>query len=256
MTKVNIGERIRMVREHAGLSQMEFARRLGTNPTIISRWETGKSRPRRSALLRIAQEFGVSLDWLLTGNGPMWAEAPETSVEEGRTERSRDIVFLPLPEYLERFLKIKPHLLPRRLSVAAETDITRYIPVIEGYVGAGGSGFVDKHEIIDALPVPRYATIGWIDPFAIKVGPNQDSMSPTIEPGDLVIVSNERVIQNGKMYLIRNPQDDGLTIKRIRVSQGKLSLYGDNPAYPEEEVSKEMLEELIVGRIVAILKFT
>jgi DNA-binding transcriptional regulator YiaG len=39
-------DRLRTLREDAGLSQSDVARALGVNPSNVSRWESGESRPR------------------------------------------------------------------------------------------------------------------------------------------------------------------------------------------------------------------
>ena len=40
---------IKKLREKSGLTQVEFAARLGVDPITISRWERGLSRPSRMA---------------------------------------------------------------------------------------------------------------------------------------------------------------------------------------------------------------
>lgn len=64
-------ERIRTTREARGLSQREVAGRAGLSHAALSKLETGQ-RPRAEAwaLLKIARVLGVSLDWLLSGEGP------------------------------------------------------------------------------------------------------------------------------------------------------------------------------------------
>lgn len=42
---------------------------MGTDKTMISQYEHGTRRPRQDRLLQIADYFGVSVDFLLTGGG-------------------------------------------------------------------------------------------------------------------------------------------------------------------------------------------
>ncbi len=69
-------ERIKLLRKTLGLTQEEFAQRLGftgTNPSAtVSNWESGKTQPTR-VYPQISQAFNVSLDWLLSGEGEMFA---------------------------------------------------------------------------------------------------------------------------------------------------------------------------------------
>jgi len=64
---MSIGERIKQLRESAGLNQRDFATRLGTASGRISQIEQNKNVPGGDFLLRLHQEFGVDLTWVLTG---------------------------------------------------------------------------------------------------------------------------------------------------------------------------------------------
>ncbi len=56
--------RIRYLRERAGLSQLELARRAGVSPAVLCRWERNQIDPRASILPRIASALGVTVDEL------------------------------------------------------------------------------------------------------------------------------------------------------------------------------------------------
>jgi transcriptional regulator with XRE-family HTH domain len=56
---------LRERREQMGLSQHELARLCGFGLTQISRYETGQQEPSLSALLKLADVLGVSLDYLI-----------------------------------------------------------------------------------------------------------------------------------------------------------------------------------------------
>lgn len=45
----------RAIRKRAGLSQADVARVVGTDAPQVSRWETGKSVPRRGSALKLAR---------------------------------------------------------------------------------------------------------------------------------------------------------------------------------------------------------
>jgi transcriptional regulator with XRE-family HTH domain len=49
------------------MTQAEFARRVGVTQGHLSRLERGEKEPGAGVLLSISQEFGKSVDWLLTG---------------------------------------------------------------------------------------------------------------------------------------------------------------------------------------------
>ncbi|MGP1355048.1 helix-turn-helix domain-containing protein [Roseicyclus sp.] len=56
-------------REAAGLSQAELARRLGVKVNTIRAWENDRSEPRANRLQMLAGMLGVSIMWLLNGEG-------------------------------------------------------------------------------------------------------------------------------------------------------------------------------------------
>ncbi len=68
------GDRIAGAREQAGMSQEEFAERLGVKLETLKAWEEDLSEPRGNKLPRMAGLLNVSLSWLLVGEG----EGPET----------------------------------------------------------------------------------------------------------------------------------------------------------------------------------
>jgi putative transcriptional regulator len=43
-------EQIRELRQRLGMTQLEFANEIGTTPTSVSRWESGKVKPQGVAL--------------------------------------------------------------------------------------------------------------------------------------------------------------------------------------------------------------
>lgn len=60
-----IGERIRELRERAGMAQAELARRLSVTRSSVNAWESGLSAPTAVYLVELAQLFHVSADYLL-----------------------------------------------------------------------------------------------------------------------------------------------------------------------------------------------
>ena len=63
--------RITEVRKAAGLTQGEFAERLGLTRNFISLIENGNRVPSDRTISDICREFGISENWLRTGEGNM-----------------------------------------------------------------------------------------------------------------------------------------------------------------------------------------
>ena len=57
--------RLKELRLQHGFIQEELAKRIGIKQSSYSDWETGKCKPNYEGLEKIADFFGVSLDWLV-----------------------------------------------------------------------------------------------------------------------------------------------------------------------------------------------
>ena len=68
---MSINERIKDVRKMSGLSQTDFAERLGTTRGVITNLEGDKTSPNEPFIKLICREFNVSDAWLRTGDGEM-----------------------------------------------------------------------------------------------------------------------------------------------------------------------------------------
>ena len=62
-----LGTRIASLRQTYGLSQAELARRLHISASAIGMYEQGRREPSVDTLIALSREFGVSLDYLLSG---------------------------------------------------------------------------------------------------------------------------------------------------------------------------------------------
>ena len=61
-----VGRRVRQLRGF-DMTQQEFADRIGISQTYLSDVEHGKFEVGAEIVIRIAREFGRSMEWLLTG---------------------------------------------------------------------------------------------------------------------------------------------------------------------------------------------
>lgn len=83
-----IGMRVQQLRTDTKLNQRDFAARLGISSGGISQIESGKTMPGGDFLLKIHQEFGIDVTWLLTGLSiggatPLPASIPALTPDEG-----------------------------------------------------------------------------------------------------------------------------------------------------------------------------
>lgn len=59
------GDRLREIRKEQGLSQEEFAKKLGTSKQVLSRYETKQRAPKITIAAAYAEKLNVSLDYLM-----------------------------------------------------------------------------------------------------------------------------------------------------------------------------------------------
>lgn len=83
-------EMLRMLLKEHDITQAEFGKILGLKPNSISTYCTGNARPDLDNLLQIASYFGVSTDYLLTGENP---ENKITREELGLSERALELLY-------------------------------------------------------------------------------------------------------------------------------------------------------------------
>ncbi|MDR3684737.1 MAG: helix-turn-helix transcriptional regulator [Geothrix sp.] len=77
------GARLRQLRLHLGVGQVDFARAIGVPQSNLSPWESGKRSVPMPVLLAAASVYGASRAWILDGIGPMFeSELNLSSVEE------------------------------------------------------------------------------------------------------------------------------------------------------------------------------
>lgn len=69
-----MGERIKDLRIALGLTQKEFAEKLGTPRNNISSYEIGARRPSEAMIFSIIRTFNVNETWLRSGEGEMFRE--------------------------------------------------------------------------------------------------------------------------------------------------------------------------------------
>jgi transcriptional regulator with XRE-family HTH domain len=115
------GDRMTGAREAAGLSQAELAKRLGVKVKTIRAWENDRSEPRANRLQMLAGILGVSIMWLLNGEGE-GLEGPEMPEEmsDDMAEILKDLRNLKVDQaqLAERAARLEKRL---RLAVSGKT---------------------------------------------------------------------------------------------------------------------------------------
>ncbi len=215
-----------MIPEGEGRS---FSARSGLTEATLSRWRSGSlpPNPQLRTLKRIAATLRVSVAQLLSDE----SEPPGNGTHE---EKGQEWEHLPLVGWAAAG---SPH-----LYVA---DSTRLYAFHREWIDSVRGKRADK----DRLCVVR-----------VTKGHHGESMQPTIRPGALLVVDRGprgeglSSFVDGKIYLVRPPDDGGLAIKRAHRAGRSLVFNSDNREVPPfaVDIKGRSLKDVLVGRVVWI----
>lgn len=100
-----MNERIKQIRRELGLTQQEFAERIGLKQNSIALIESGKRNISDQAVLSICREYGINEEWLRTGWGDKKTNNSDSELE-ALTEKynlsAADRVLI------EKYISLKP----------------------------------------------------------------------------------------------------------------------------------------------------
>lgn len=75
-----------------GITTYKVAKETGISQTTFSNWKSGRSTPKTDALQKIADYFGVTLDYLTTGNEEQKKETVLTPKDERDIKKKLDSI--------------------------------------------------------------------------------------------------------------------------------------------------------------------
>ncbi|MCX6579511.1 MAG: helix-turn-helix transcriptional regulator [Candidatus Aminicenantes bacterium] len=96
---VEAGQRLEAVRKSYDHSRQEMASRLGVSRSNLYKNEIGFYFPRLDTLVRLHDDFDISLDWLLFDIGPMHTKDKQAAIamakqSKGMVNESPDVIEL------------------------------------------------------------------------------------------------------------------------------------------------------------------
>lgn len=219
-----LAERLATLMAEKGLSQAELARIIGVKQPSIFKILSGQTLNPKN-ILEIATALEVNPHWLKTGEGEPDAEF---------------IAYVPAQN---------------------EQNALR-VDVMDYQAAAYSSGIVnvDYPDVIESIFFTEeglFKVIGRKSAVGIKLFKvPTDSLSPTINPSDLVFV--DTLINNYVAEGIYVFNLNGETyIKRLqRLPTGVIRALSDNPLYPPFEITDELFDTAeIIGKFLAVLPF-
>ncbi|MEO5599783.1 MAG: LexA family transcriptional regulator [Cyclobacteriaceae bacterium] len=219
-----VNRNLRFLRTKEGLTQREFAERLGLKQATFGAYEEDRATPPLNCLIDVARIFNVSLDNLINCDLSTLAE------KSWRTPGSRKKEVLAIT--VDAHNKENVELVTQKASA--------------GYL----SGFQDPEFVKDlpkiSMPVlPKNKTYR---AFEIQ----GDSMLP-VQPGSIIFAEyceDIGVIKNGKLYVLITRQD-GIVFKRVfnfAPQEKKLLLVSDNRLYQPYGIDVDDILEVWVAK--------
>ena len=197
---------------------------------------------------RLASAMGVNLDRVKSLLGGKAANLRQAEIAGLVNE------FHLNPEY---FIKSGAPMFARKDApvVADSVDWSAYIqvPQYDVRASAGNGALVHEENVVDHLVFKR----DWIvrsmglDPRRLAlIDVRGDSMAPTINDGDLILLDTREAQQTEGIYAINLA--GGLLVKRLRLRlSGAVEVISDNERYGTETISGDQPAQLhIVGRVV------
>lgn len=207
---------IKYYRKKIGMSQEEFAQKIGVAQGAVSQWESGKRTPSLEAVLKMSDILGVSTELLLD--------------KKSENQAWKDINIKPVPRF---------------------SDNAFVVPLVAslrcGYNSSGQPLYDVLQEV--ELPISFKYKYGEDIVLVKAIG---ESMLNTIRPKDLLISKPGEWWESGNVVIVNI--DDSDTIKRIfRADDGGIDLVPDNSDYRTMHFSPSDLQDSpphVLGRIV------
>lgn len=207
-------DNLRILRKKKGLSLKALGEILGLSESTVSLYESGKRQPDNNTLIKIANFFDVSTDYLLgiSNNSAKNADATNEKLYEKYSE------IISLPETKK---------IPLLGNIACGDPITA-IQNTDDYVNADVNIHAD---------------------FALLC--KGDSMiNARIHDGDLVYIRNQPIVDNGEIAAVLI--DNEVTLKRFYKLPDYIELRAENPRYSPIVIPKQEAESVrILGKAVA-----
>ena len=238
MPKDTIHQRLKQIIGKERGDKASLARTLGIRPQQLNQWLSGYSKPPLEMIPRIIEATGTTYTWFLNGKGAKHPqmELPQIKVGLIGEDAGADTLAIPCPAVANAGEAIFPEEYLDRLSEKHYLFRKRFLDKINAHAD-------------------------WI---CILIDEREgDSMSPTLTPGDLILVDRNlkpylRSVKtlmklNGTLALLADPDSSGLFVKRIWIDpEGRLTAHSDNHAFAPKnfDLEDQNIQQIIVGRVV------
>ena len=239
---MTVADRIKNMREAAGLTQEELAKRVGyKDKTSISKIENSGDEISLKKVKKIASALSVSFPSLMG-----WDSSPNNPLQEARDKFQDN----PLQQAREAAIQEERYKSVEFYNEHLKGKTSYILAPVLGRVAAG-IPIEMVTEVLDTEELdPNDFPPG--DYFGLVIKGN--SMEPKISEGDVVIVRQQDDVESGQIAIVTINGDDA-TCKRVMKYGSNLRLVSFNPNYEPMQFSAEDVENLpvkIIGRVVEL----
>jgi len=161
------------VREDLGLKRDELAERLAWKASTLANYEQGRTFPPPEFLERL-RELGVSLDWIITGNGHMLLVQAKSTRDAPDSPPARpamaDEDLLDVPAFLRRQTEPEPQQAPAQTAAMDEDLHGRVVEGISTVYKEEGAGLPLRHLGQLAARIHNELMAAYEDPYERSIG--------------------------------------------------------------------------------------
>lgn len=229
----------------------DFARLCDVSESVVRKWKSGASDPKREHLVRMANMVGASVDWLATGRGPIEAATANHSQHLKLRaalrieERGEHLIYMGDDSESERQALLEYRARPEpafdvgemsRVPVVGTTQAGPPDRIWEEYGYPVGHGDGE----IEAYTSDRNA-------YALRV--EGDSMAPRLLAGEFVLVSPNRESTTGEEVVVRTIAGECMVKVLAKIDDNEIILTSHNEHYARRIIP--LVEVDIIHPIVA-----
>ncbi len=248
-----LGQKIKAIRAESGLTQEEFAARVGVSQRTVSSMERGERGAGWEVLVAIRHEFGVSADYLLgatagaIAGGPVPYGGKEMTIEAmaGRLQGLEKAIGL--------FLSSGGSRKGRELAVQLFGKQYRHtqIPFFE----IGGDAVLPFKGDLPPSEAEQYVArpTSVFDPDAFACKMMDDSMIPEFRQGDTLVFAPILEIVHGDYACVRIGENETL-FRQVFIEEDIVRLVPISRKYPEMRLARDQVMGMfrLVARITEL----
>ncbi len=205
MIDIELCNRFTKAVKDSGFTQSTFAKKLDIRRASLSEIKNYKMEPTINIIKKLVRISDINLNWLLTGEGPMFLEQASTKPKP-EVELNVD----KLQHYID-IGKAKAH----QEIISNHEDVNYKTLPITGEIAAGNPIEIRDVDILGKILVSADIIDDIANFYCFRV--NGWSMSPEVQHGDIVIISKIYDWEDLDNRIVAVRIDDGVTLKVIKI---------------------------------------